>query len=73
MIGDMYLMDINNIEKLISLKQEGSYWDFKREWYSQDKKLIYSMISFAWLTIFLIETPILLLALMRKMIIHFPL
>ena len=38
MIGDMYLMDINNIEKLISLKQEGSYWDFKREWYSQDKK-----------------------------------
>lgn len=49
MIGDMYLMDINNIEKLISLKQEGSYWDFKREWYSQDKKadLLHDIICMA--------------------------
>lgn len=45
----MYLMDINNIEKLISLKQEGSYWDFKREWYSQDKKadLLHDIICMA--------------------------
>lgn len=49
MIGDMYLMDINNIEKLISLKQEESYWDFKREWYSQDKKadLLHDIICMA--------------------------
>ena len=49
MIGDMYLMDINNIEKLISLKKEGSYWDFKREWYSQDKKadLLHDIICMA--------------------------
>ena len=32
------LMNKNEIENLISLKQEGSYWDFKREWYSKDKK-----------------------------------
>lgn len=42
-------MDINNIEKLISLKQEESYWDFKREWYSQDKKadLLHDIICMA--------------------------
>ena len=42
-------MDINNIEKLISLKKEGSYWDFKREWYSQDKKadLLHDIICMA--------------------------
>lgn len=28
----------NDIFSLIALKQEGPYWDFKREWYSQDKK-----------------------------------
>lgn len=73
MIGDMYLMDINNIEKLISLKQEEATGILNENGILKTKKLIYSMISFAWLTIFLIETPILLLALMRKMIIHFPL
>lgn len=27
------------IKHLIELKQEGAYWDFKREWYStEDKK-----------------------------------
>ena len=26
------------IIKLINLKQEGPYWDFKREWYSKEKK-----------------------------------
>lgn len=33
-------MDIEELKakvlNLISLKQEGSYWDFKREWYSFD-------------------------------------
>lgn len=24
------------ITNLISLKQEGAYWDFKREWYESD-------------------------------------
>lgn len=28
----------DEIKKLIALKQEGAYWDFKREWYSKDKK-----------------------------------
>lgn len=27
-------MNSGEIEKLIALKQEGEYWDFKREWYS---------------------------------------
>jgi len=26
------------IEELIALRQEGGYWDFKREWYANDKK-----------------------------------
>jgi len=28
----------SEIRSLIELKQEGSYWDFKREWYSKEKK-----------------------------------
>lgn len=37
------------IEKLISLKQEGSYWDFKKEWYSNEKKsdLLHDIICMA--------------------------
>lgn len=37
------------IRELISLKQEGPYWDFKREWYSQDKKvdLLHDIICMA--------------------------
>lgn len=31
-------MNKSEILDLILLKQEGPYWDFKREWYSQDKK-----------------------------------
>ena len=27
------------IQQLISLKQEGQYWDFKKEWYPKDKKM----------------------------------
>ena len=37
------------IEKLISLKQEGTYWDFKREWYTKEKKadLLHDIICMA--------------------------
>lgn len=37
------------INRLILLKQEGPYWDFKREWYSQDKKadLLHDIICMA--------------------------
>ena len=31
-------MNKSEIQDLISLKQEGAYWDFKREWYSQNKR-----------------------------------
>lgn len=31
-------MCIDEVLELMALKQEGAYWDFKREWYSQDKK-----------------------------------
>lgn len=27
----------DEIKKLIGLHQEGSYWDFKKEWYGKDK------------------------------------
>jgi len=37
------------IQKLISLKQEGSYWDFKKEWYTSGKKsdLLHDIICMA--------------------------
>lgn len=42
-------MNKSEIKDLILLKQEGSYWDFKREWYSQDKKadLLHDIICMA--------------------------
>ena len=42
-------MLVNDIISLIELKQEGSYWDFKREWYSEDKKadLLHDIICMA--------------------------
>lgn len=42
-------MDKKEIVSLINLKQEGSYWDFKREWYSSDKKadLLHDIICMA--------------------------
>lgn len=42
-------MDFFEIRKIIRLKQEGGYWDFKREWYSQDKKadLLHDIICMA--------------------------
>lgn len=48
-------MNIEEIKELILLKQEDSYWDFKREWYSKDKKQIYFMILCVWQIIYLIE------------------
>ncbi|WP_249660321.1 helix-turn-helix domain-containing protein [Lysinibacillus fusiformis] len=37
------------IKELISLRQEGSYWDFKKEWYSGEKKsdLLHDIICMA--------------------------
>lgn len=37
------------IQNIINLKQEGSYWDFKREWYSNEKKadLLHDIICMA--------------------------
>ncbi|MGJ0909204.1 AlbA family DNA-binding domain-containing protein [Clostridium botulinum] len=42
-------MCIKQIKDLIGLKQEGAYWDFKREWYSQEKKadLLHDIICMA--------------------------
>lgn len=42
-------MNKSEIQDLIWLKQEGAYWDFKREWYSQDKKadLLHDIICMA--------------------------
>jgi hypothetical protein len=42
-------MQIHQIQDLITLKQEGSYWDFKKEWYSQEKKadLLFDIICMA--------------------------
>ncbi|MDY6065782.1 MAG: ATP-binding protein [Finegoldia sp.] len=31
-------MELKDILKLINLKQEGGYWDFKKEWYKSDNK-----------------------------------
>lgn len=43
------MVDINEISQLINLKQEGSYWDFKRQWYSNNKKgdLLHDIICMA--------------------------
>ena len=42
-------MNEDEIRKLITLKQEGSYWDFKREWYKKEKKedLLHDIICMA--------------------------
>ena len=42
-------MDRREILKLVHLKQEGAYWDFKREWYSPEKKadLLHDIICMA--------------------------
>lgn len=51
-------MNKSEILELVLLKQEGSYWDFKREWYSPDKKadLLHDIICMAnnlWWTVML--------------------
>lgn len=40
---------IDEIEELIMMHQEGSYWDFKREWYddSKDGDLLIDIICMA--------------------------
>ena len=35
------------IKELISLKQEGEYWDFKREWHKKNSDLLHDIICFA--------------------------
>ncbi|MNJ48578.1 Divergent AAA domain protein [compost metagenome] len=35
------------VDNLISLKQEGAYWDFKREWYSNKSDLLHDIICMA--------------------------
>lgn len=35
---DGTLIGVDKIKDLISLKQEGSYWDFKKEWYKSNSK-----------------------------------
>ena len=42
-------MDKREIMKLINLKKEGEYWDFKREWYSDKKHadLLHDIICMA--------------------------
>ena len=39
--GGVFMNDIrvDQILRLISLKQEGAYWDFKKEWHSQKSDL----------------------------------
>ncbi len=40
---------VNEIVSLINLKQEGEYWDFKREWYTERQKtnLLHDIICFS--------------------------
>lgn len=38
LIGGVLLELIDEIESLIDMHQEGSYWDFKREWYGDNKE-----------------------------------
>ena len=42
-------MNTEIIKELIDLKQEGEYWDFKKEWYSKEQKLnlLHDIISMA--------------------------
>lgn len=37
-VGGNYMNLKETIENLRSLKQEGGYWDFKRQWYDKDHK-----------------------------------
>ena len=38
---------IEKILKLISLKQEGDYWDFKKQWYTNKSDLLHDIICMA--------------------------
>lgn len=37
----------NEVEELISMKQEGPYWDFKREWHTENGDLLHDIICMA--------------------------
>lgn len=43
------MVELEEILDLINLKQEGGYWDFKKEWYKKDKNqdLLHDVISMA--------------------------
>jgi hypothetical protein len=43
----MNIADKNHIMDLIALKQEGAYWDFKRQWYSNNSDLLHDIICMA--------------------------
>ena len=47
--GGVFMNDIrvDQILRLISLKQEGAYWDFKKEWHSQKSDLLHDIMCFA--------------------------
>ena len=36
----------NEVKQLISMKQEGSYWDFKKEWHNKLSDLLHDIICF---------------------------
>lgn len=38
---------LNEIMDLIDLKQEGAYWDFKKEWHDKKSDLLHDIICFA--------------------------
>lgn len=42
-----HLSLIDTIISLISLKQEGAYWDFKREWYEKKADMLHDIICMA--------------------------
>ncbi len=40
-------MELYEVLQLIKLKQEGSYWDFKKEWHRKKSDLLHDIICFA--------------------------
>ena len=43
----MYSTFEDKIFELIQLKQEGEYWDFKRQWYKNNSDLLHDIICMA--------------------------
>ena len=40
-------MNYKELKQLISLKHEGGYWDFKREWFDNTTDLLHDIICMA--------------------------